>query len=678
MFQLRSVRQKVTAMIALAAVVPVCALLVSVAVERGQLSKTMGVELDRMAKENLAGVAQDVTALCESYRETLPPGTKELSPERFASLRRAIMARKVGASGYVFVLDGAGERQGTYVVSKDGARDGENLWDAKDADGNLFIQEMVGAAAKLGSGEIHFSRYPWRNKDEARSRVKMTAVTAYAPWGWVIGVGAYEDEFLQPRHHADQALATLFWLSLGVGLLALLGVLALGLWLVSTVVARPVARLAAAADRLALGEVDVTIDTSARDEIGRLAHSMSMMADNVRTQAEAARALAAGDLSVQVTPRSDGDVLAKAMAGMVQTLNGLSDEIMLLARAAMEGRLETRGNSSRFSGDYLSMLEGVNGTLDAVLQPIQEAATVLERVANRDLSARVEGAYLGDHARIKDSLNRAVQNLDDGMKQVLIAVEQVASASSQVGSSSQDLARGASEQASALEEISSSLQEMTSMTRRNGASSKEARGLADGTRAGADRGLTSMQRMSEAMEKIKASSDSTARIVKTIDEIAFQTNLLALNAAVEAARAGDAGKGFAVVAEEVRNLAMRSAEAAKNTANMIEESVRNAERGATLNGEVLERLREITLQAGKVSEVMGEIAASSDQQTQGIDQISSAVEQMNQVTQQNAAGSEESASASEEMSAQAEELRAMVGRFQLSADNGEAALRQAA
>jgi len=174
-----------------------------------------------------------------------------------------------------------------------------------------------------------------------------------------------------------------------------------------------------------------------------------------------------------------------------------------------------------------------------------------------------------------------------------------------------------------------------------------------------------MKRLSEAIDKIKVSSDSTAKIVKTIDEIAFQTNLLALNAAVEAARAGDAGKGFAVVAEEVRNLAMRSADAAKNTANMIEESVKNAEGGVSINQEVLRNLTEINSQVNKVSAVMAEIAAASEQQSQGVEQVNTAVEQMNTVTQQVAANAEESASAAEELSGQSEEMKGMVGAFRL-------------
>jgi methyl-accepting chemotaxis protein len=228
------------------------------------------------------------------------------------------------------------------------------------------------------------------------------------------------------------------------------------------------------------------------------------------------------------------------------------------------------------------------------------------------------------------------------------------------------LAEGSSEQASSLEQVSASLEEVSSMTKQNSANSDEARAMTESARSSTSRGVDSMNRLSEAMNKIKGSADETAKIIKTIDEIAFQTNLLALNAAVEAARAGEAGKGFAVVAEEVRNLAMRSAEAAKNTAEMIQESVVNAEGGVSLNKEVIEHLQEIDKEVEKVASVMAEIATSSGQQTTAIDQISTGVSQMNQVTQQNAANAEESAAASEELSAQAAELKALVNAFSLS------------
>ncbi|MBD3221930.1 hypothetical protein GF314_11880, partial [bacterium] len=237
---------------------------------------------------------------------------------------------------------------------------------------------------------------------------------------------------------------------------------------------------------------------------------------------------------------------------------------------------------------------------------------------------------------------------------------QTTSAADQVSSASVSLADGASRQAASVEETASSVQEMAAMTRQNAASSREARDLAGSTKQAADKGTEAMGRMVEAIDHIKQSSDDTARIIKTIDEIAFQTNLLALNAAVEAARAGEAGQGFAVVAEEVRNLAQRSAEAAKNTAQMIEAAVTNANTGVAITREVGDVLEEISTAATSVNEVIGNIANASDQQADGISQINDAVGQVDQITQSNAANAEQSASASEELSGQAEELNGMV------------------
>ena len=238
--------------------------------------------------------------------------------------------------------------------------------------------------------------------------------------------------------------------------------------------------------------------------------------------------------------------------------------------------------------------------------------------------------------------------------------EQVADAAGQVAQSSQAMAEGASQQASSLEETSASLEEMGSMIRQNADNAQVANAMANEAKESADLGIKAMQRMTEVIGKIKASSDQTAKILKTIDEIAFQTNLLALNAAVEAARAGEAGKGFSVVAEEVRNLAHRSAEAAKSTGTLIEESQRNSDHGVTVSAEVGQILEKIAEKSRKLSQLVSEVSSATREQAQGIAQVNTAMSQLDQVTQANAASSEEAASASEELSAQAAELDQMV------------------
>jgi len=262
-------------------------------------------------------------------------------------------------------------------------------------------------------------------------------------------------------------------------------------------------------------------------------------------------------------------------------------------------------------------------------------------------------------------LNRflIIRPLGNAMGLIDAVSDQTTAAAGQVSSSSQSLAEGASEQAASIEETSASLEEMASMTRRNAENAQKANDLAKQTRTAADKGTADMRQMSQAMEAIKASSDDIAKIIKTIDEIAFQTNILALNAAVEAARAGEAGMGFAVVADEVRNLAQRSAAAAKETAAKIEGAIGNTAQGVEISKKVSETLNEIVGKARQVDELAAEVAGASREQTQGITQINAAVGQMDKVTQGNAASAEECAAAAEELNAQAEVMKQSVAEL---------------
>jgi len=239
----------------------------------------------------------------------------------------------------------------------------------------------------------------------------------------------------------------------------------------------------------------------------------------------------------------------------------------------------------------------------------------------------------------------------------------VASAASQVSASSQNLAEGASEQASSLEETSSSLEETASMAKQNADNAGQAKAMVHEAGTIVNKANQHMTDLIEAIGEITRSSEETSKIIKTIDEIAFQTNLLALNAAVEAARAGEAGAGFAVVADEVRNLALRSAEAAKNTSDLIEKTIKAVQNGNQLTLATQEVFKENAEIAGKVNQLVDEIATASEEQAHGINQINTAVTEMDKVTQQTAANAEESASASEELNAQAQQMRGYVAEL---------------
>ena len=275
------------------------------------------------------------------------------------------------------------------------------------------------------------------------------------------------------------------------------------------------------------------------------------------------------------------------------------------------------------------------------------------------LIAAIAGVILamGLGLLIARGITRTLTRITQGMSE---GADQVASASGQVSSSSQSMAEGASQQAASIEETSSSMEEMSSMTKRNADNA----GIADGLMKEANQVVTtanaSMGRLTESMQEISKASEETSKIIKTIDEIAFQTNLLALNAAVEAARAGEAGAGFAVVADEVRNLAMRAANAAKDTAQLIEGTVKKVNDGSTLVSSTNDAFKKVAESSGKVGTLVAEIAQASKEQSNGIDQVNTAISEMDKVVQQNAANAEESASAAEEMSAQAEQLKEYV------------------
>ncbi len=399
-------------------------------------------------------------------------------------------------------------------------------------------------------------------------------------------------------------------------------------------------------------------------------------------------AIARGDMTVKTvagtqpinsTTRDELGDLSRTFDGMLAEMKATIDALTVtqnaidavvtdsqsLVDAARSGQLSTRIDATHHEGSFRQLVAGLNDTLDAVASPISEMGSVMRRIAARDLAVRMRGTYVGDYQEIATSINAAVDNLDNTLVQVNAAADQVASAGTEITSAAQSLATGSSQQAASLEEVSASVHMFAAMAQQSASNASEARSLSASARNDTVEGTARMERLTQAVEEIKKSSADTAKIIKTIDEIAFQTNLLALNAAVEAARAGDAGRGFAVVAEEVRALALRAAEAARNTSSLIEQGQASADRGVTLNGEVTQSLQRINAQIEKVALVTAEISAASEQQVEGVAQIKTAVDQINMVTQQVAANAEESASAATELESQAQTLRETVSEFTL-------------
>lgn len=474
-----------------------------------------------------------------------------------------------------------------------------------------------------------------------------------------------EDYGAEMQKESDETYANMKNIMIFIVIFAVAFGIFIGIFL-SRNISNPLGKVVRMLDELAKGHLGMRLKLDRTDEIGVLANTMDSFANDLKNNVVATmQQIADGDVSADIEIKDNQDEIMPALRKTIESIKKLINETETLASEAVKGNLSIRGKQDEFKGAYKKVILGLNDTLDSILTPIEEATQVLQKVANRDMSSRMVGDYKGDHAKIKNALNTTVENLDQALTQVSEATEQVSSASQQISAGSQSLAQGANEQASSLEEVSSSLEEMASMTKQNSDNANQAKNLSGEADLNAQSGIQSMGKMDDAIKRIKKSSDQTAKIVKTIDEIAMQTNLLALNAAVEAARAGEAGRGFAVVAEEVRNLAQRSAQAAKNTADMISESVKNADDGVGIAEEVAKSFELIATSSKKVNDLIAEIAAASQEQSQGIDQVNTAVAQMDKVTQQNAANSEESASAAEELSSQAEELQNMVTQFKL-------------
>ncbi|MBH1581274.1 HAMP domain-containing protein [Stenotrophomonas maltophilia] len=599
----------------------------------------------------------------------------------------------------------------------------------RDATGDALVAKIDAARKATDASTQHLHERMKAGDFNGAAKELLAEHGLATAWNEAISTLLRHQETLTERSR-EEYRSTESWtgtLSIVFGALSLL-LGSLAAWAITRSLTRPLEGAVKLADGIANGRLDNSIDASGNDEVTQLLRSMQRMQAQLQSvmaaQGELARQHDAGSLSyrmdesafpgdygrmvhetnalvgshVQVQNRlievmkhyARGDLsvdmdplpgekaaITQAMDETKTSLSAINGEIRRLATAAAAGDFSLRGDEDRFAYDFRDMVAGLNRLMQTTDENLVQVSTLLQAISRGDLTVRMQGDFHGVFARMRDDCNATVDQLKQIVGRIQSSASSINLAAGEIASGNTDLSRRTEQQAANLEETAASMEELTSTVKQNAEHARQANQLAIGAHGVASQGGEVVGQVVTTMSAIEASSKKIAEIISVIDGIAFQTNILALNAAVEAARAGEQGRGFAVVASEVRTLAQRSAGAAKEIKGLIEDSVGKVADGSALVRQAGTTMGEIVASVQRVTDIMADISAASQEQSSGIEQVNQAVVQMDETTQQNAALVEEASAAARSMEEQANLLAEAVSVFRTGAVTAAAAVRPA-
>ncbi len=589
----------------------------------------------------------------------------------------------------------------------------------RDATGDALVAKIDAARKATDASTQHLHERMKAGDFNGAAKELLAEHGLATAWNEAISTLLRHQETLTERSR-EEYRSTESWtgtLSIVFGALSLL-LGSLAAWAITRSLTRPLEGAVKLADGIANGRLDNSIDASGNDEVTQLLRSMQRMQAQLQSvmaaQGELARQHDAGSLSyrmdesafpgdygrmvhetnalvgshVQVQNRlievmkhyARGDLsvdmdplpgekaaITQAMDETKTSLSAINGEIRRLATAAAAGDFSLRGDEDRFAYDFRDMVAGLNRLMQTTDENLVQVSTLLQAISRGDLTVRMQGDFHGVFARMRDDCNATVDQLKQIVGRIQSSASSINLAAGEIASGNNDLSRRTEQQAANLEETAASMEELTSTVKQNAEHARQANQLAIGAHGVASQGGEVVGQVVTTMSAIEASSKKIAEIISVIDGIAFQTSILALNAAVEAARAGEQGRGFAVVASEVRTLAQRSAGAAKEIKGLIEDSVGKVADGSALVRQAGTTMGEIVASVQRVTDIMADISAASQEQSSGIEQVNQAVVQMDETTQQNAALVEEASAAARSMEEQANLLAEAVSVFRTGA-----------